>query len=134
MTWLFTPVEWMQPAARLQLFERSLIINSSTFTNLGSDANALRAEIESIKELLTQELPGSVRSITCVDGTFGNTEILQALAGLVPVTNQVVGIRTLVGISGFRKYFLGSFSKLVGDVHFKQFDTLERALDWITEK
>ena len=76
------------------------------FTNLGGDANAMRAQLESIKEVIPQELPGSISSITCVDETFGNTEILQGLAGLLPVSTKVVGILALVGISAFRKYFL----------------------------
>lgn len=103
------------------------------FSNLGSDANAVRRETDAIKETLKLELPGSVRSITCVDGTFGNTEVIQALAELLPVSNKYIGMRALVGVSGFRKYFLDAFTKLVGNVHFKQFDTLEQALAWITE-
>jgi hypothetical protein len=103
------------------------------FSNMGSDSIALRAEADAIKAALTPEPPGSVRAITCVDGTFGNAEILQILAELLPVTNKVVGLRALVGVSGFRKYFLETFTKLVGDVHFKQFDDQDKALDWITE-
>jgi hypothetical protein len=103
------------------------------FSNLGSDSNGVRNETEFIKDTLKLELPSSVRSITCVDGTFGSPEVLQALAELLPVSNKYVGLRALVGVSGFRKYFLETFTKLVGNVHFKQFDTLDQALDWITE-
>jgi len=95
------------------------------FSSFGSDANAVRIETNAIQETLKLEMPGSVRSITLVEGTFGNPEVTQALAELLPISNKYIGMRALVGLSGFRKYFL--------EVHFKQFDTLEQALDWIAE-
>jgi hypothetical protein len=103
------------------------------FSNLGADANAVRNEANSIKETIQLELPGSVRAITWVEGTYGNPEVLQALSDLLPVSNKYIRMRALVGIGGFRKYFLDAFTKLVGSIHFKQFDTLDQALDWIAE-
>jgi len=103
------------------------------FSNLGSDAKAVYSETQAIQGILKLETPASVRSITYVEGTYGSPEVIQALADLLPVSNKYIRMRALVGVTGFRKHFLEAFTKLVSDVHFKQFDTLEQALDWLAE-
>ena len=101
------------------------------FSNFGGDAAALQAEVEGVKELLKQEIPSSVNAVTYVEGTFANPEVLQVLAGLLPYSNKYVKKRALVGVAGFRKYFIDNVANLMGNVHFKPFETLDRALDWI---
>lgn len=103
------------------------------FSNFGGDAKGLAVEVEAVKEALKMELPNSVRSITCVDGTFANPEIIQVLGGLLPFSNKYICQRALVGVAGFRKYFLDSVDHLLGTVHFKSFDTLDNALEWISQ-
>lgn len=101
------------------------------FSNFGGDAAGLQAEVEGVKELLKQELPSSVSALTCVDGTFANPEVLQVFAGLLPYSNKYIRKRALVGVAGFRKYFIDNLANMMGNVHFKPFDTLDQALDWI---
>ena len=103
------------------------------FSNLEADAAAIKGETQAIKDVLKLERPGSVRSITFVQGTFGNPEVIQALGELLPFSNKYVYLRALVGVSGFRKHFIDTMTGLVGNVHFRQFDTLEQALDWMAE-
>ena len=99
------------------------------FSNCGLDANAVRAECEAIKVELGLEEPGSVRSITNAEGTLSNTETMKAFAELLPHSNKYVFRRAIVGVGGYRKYFLDAFSNLTGRVHFMAFDTIEQALD-----
>jgi len=103
------------------------------FSNYGSDATILRAECEAVKAELSREAPASVRSITNAEGTFSNAETMKAFAELLPYSNKYVFRRAVVGVGGFRKYFLEAFSNLTGKARFKAFDTIERALDWIIQ-
>lgn len=104
------------------------------FSNLAGDTAGLQAEVEYVKELLKQEMPNSVSAVTYVQGTFGTAEIIQIFGGLLAYTNKYVRKRALVGVAGFRKYFIDSLSNMVGNVHFKPFDNLDQALDWIAQE
>lgn len=101
------------------------------FSNYGTDNVALSAECRSVREMLREEPPGSVRSLTYIEGTFGTTDNLQALANLLPDTNKSIFKRAAVGVTGYRRYLLEKFEKLVGKVQFSAFDTIEQALDWL---
>jgi hypothetical protein len=103
------------------------------FSNYGLDAAAIRAECEAIKADLSRELPSSARSITNVEGTFSNAEVTKALAELLLYSNKYVFRRAVVGVGGFRKYFLETFANLTGNARFMAFETLDQALDWITQ-
>lgn len=103
------------------------------FSNYGLDAAAIRAECEAIKAELGRELPSSVRSITNAEGTLSDTEVMKALAELLPYSNKYVFRRAVVGVGGFRRYFLEAFAKLTGNARFMAFETLDQALDWITQ-
>jgi len=102
------------------------------FSGFAGNAAGLQTEIENVKELLKQEMPNSVLAITYVEGTFANPEVIKVFSGLLPFSNKYVCKRAMVGLDGFRKYFLESMSTLTGNVHFKLFSSLEVALDWIT--
>lgn len=104
------------------------------FSNYGTDNIALRAECNSVREMLRDEPPNSVRSLTYVDGLYGSTENLQALASLLPDTNIYICKRAVVGVTGYRRYLLEKFEALVGKVQFSAFDTVEQALDWLAEE
>lgn len=101
------------------------------FSNCGLDATILRAECEAVKAELSREEPASVRSITNAEGTFSNAETIKALKELLPHSNKYVFRRAVVGVGGFRRYFLEVFANLTGNASFTAFDTIEQALDWI---
>ncbi len=101
------------------------------FSNYSTDTIALRMECNSVREMLREELPNSVRTLTCVEGTFGSTENMQTLAALLPDTNKYVIKRAVVGVTGYRRYLLEKFEKLVGKVQFSAFETVEQALEWL---
>ena len=112
---------------------RSKRIFIADFSNNGIDAAAGRAECAAIIIELGRELPGSVRSVTNAEGTFSTVEIMKAFADLLPYSNKYVRQRAVIGVGGFRKYFLDAFSNLTGHAHFMAFDTLPQALDWLAE-
>lgn len=101
------------------------------FSHFAGDAAGVRAECEGIKEALKREALHSVRSLTNVDGTFANEDVIRALLDLVPVTNTYIKKRAVIGVSGFRRHFLYAFAKVVGNLTFSVFDTPEEALDWL---
>jgi len=101
------------------------------FSNCNTDAGAIHEECQAIKAALANEPPRSVLAVTNLNGTFVNEAVLQTFRELLPITNQYVKRRAIIGLSGFRKHFIFLVSKFVGDVNFSPFDTLNEALDWI---
>ena len=105
----------------------------SDFSNCGTNAEMVQDECEAIRKVLVSEPDKSVLVVVNVEGTFVNDQILQAFRDLLPTTNKYVKRRTVIGLSGFRKHFIFLVSKFVGDVNFSPFDTLDDALEWLTQ-
>ncbi len=108
---------------------RVFIVNLSSF---GADAEGVKLECDAIAQVLKQEPDHSVLAVTNVSGTFANEDILRALVALVPLTNQFVKRRAIVGVGGFRQHFLYAFSHLVGEKHFLVCDSMPEALEKLT--
>jgi len=60
-------------------------------------------------------------------------DIIGHLVDLVSVTNKYIKKRAVVGVSGYRRHLLYAFSKVVGDLKFSVFDTLDEALAWVVK-
>ena len=103
------------------------------FSNYGSDASAVQAEADHIIQLLQNEPPASVLSVTHVDGTFANEQTMRILMNLVPVTNKHVKKRCTVGVRGFRKHLLAGFTRLTGRAQFTICDSLEEAFELLVK-
>lgn len=103
------------------------------FSHQGSNGAAIGAECEAIIQTLSKEPPHSVVSISYVEGTLANEDIISHLVNLVRTTNQYIKKRGVVGVSGYRRHLLYAFSKVVGDLKFSVFDTLDEALAWIVK-
>lgn len=101
------------------------------FSHRGSNADEIAAECQAIRQELRGRPPHSVRSVSYVEGTLANEDIIHHLLDLVKETNQYIQCRAVVGVSGYRRYLLYAFSKAVGELKFNVFDTLEEALDWL---
>ena len=106
----------------------------SDFSNYGSDAATVQEEADYIAQLLQVEPPDSVLSVAYVDGTFANEKTMRILMSLVPVTNKYVKKRCVVGVRGFRKHLLASFTRLTGRAQFAICDTMEEALDFLAKQ
>jgi hypothetical protein len=105
----------------------------SDYSNNGINSTAVRNEAEEVIKTLTKEPPNSVLSVTNVDGTKATRQVLQALAEVLPHTNEVVTKRAIVGATGLRWTFVDAFNKLAGRAQFNPFDSIEEALDWIVQ-
>jgi len=103
------------------------------FSGYGSNSTALRAECNYVIHMLRDEPLHSVISVSNVEDTFANEDVIRALVELASQTNTFIKKRAVIGVSGFRRHFLDVFSKVVGDLKFSVFDTLEQALDWLAE-
>ncbi len=103
------------------------------FSHQGSNAANIGAECEAIKEALSNEPLHSVASISYVEGTLANEDIIGHLVKLVPDTNKYIKKRAVVGVIGYRRHLLYAFSKVVGDLKFNVFDTLDEALNWVVK-
>ncbi len=103
------------------------------FSNRGSNAEEIAAECDAIKQALAGQPLHSVRAVSYVEGTLANEDIIKHLIDLVKITNQYIHKRAVVGVSGYRRHLLYAFSKVVGDLKFNVFDSLDEALDWLVK-
>jgi len=105
----------------------------ANFSHRGSNSAEIAAECEAIKQELAGRPAHSVLSISYVEGTLANEDIIRHLVELVKVTNQYIKRRAVVGVSGYRRHLLFAFSKVVGELKFNVFDSLDEALDWLAK-
>lgn len=103
------------------------------FSQRGSNAEEIATECQAIRQALAGLPPHSVRSVSYVEGTLANEDIIKHLLELVKETNQYIKKRAVVGVSGYRRHLLYAFSKVVGDLKFSVFDSLNEALDWLVK-
>ncbi len=104
------------------------------FSHRGNNAEEIAAECEAIRQELKGKPAHSILSISYVEGTLANEDIINHLLELVKETNQYIKKRAVVGVSGYRRHLLYAFSKVVGDLKFSVFDSLDEALDWLVKK
>ena len=115
------------------VFHKGKRVFITDFSNYGTNAKALREECDAVKAALANEPAKSVCTIVNIDGTFVNEGILQAVRETIPITNQYIRRRAIIGLSGFRRHFIFLVTKFVGDVNYSPFDSLNEALDWIVQ-
>jgi hypothetical protein len=102
------------------------------YSNLGRDLSGLRAEIDAVIELVTQQPEGSILGLTDVQGTTFSAEVVD----LVKDSGSVIGkyfIRkkhAIIGISGVRMVLYQAITKMLGEAP-KLFDNAEQAKDWL---
>jgi len=105
------------------------------YTNLGSDADQLKAEIAKTREIIGREPPGSVLTLTDVRGskiTPGNVKAMQELvtfnAPYVRWSAVVVGL-TGVYLTGFRAIQVLSRRR-----NLSAFNDLMEAKEWLVTR
>lgn len=102
------------------------------YSGIRTPAEAVR-EIEKSKEVVAREPPGSVLVLTHVKGAHYNTEVVQALKGLMEHNRPYVKASAVVGLSGIQQAIyrtLVLFSKRT----LKPFDDMEAAKEWLVEQ
>jgi hypothetical protein len=103
------------------------------FSGYVNNGPGVKAETQYIIELLKNEPDKSILSLTSVEGTYANEDILRALSELLPITNKKIKRRAVIGVTGFRRHFLDAFAAVIGNVKFSVFDSEKEALDWLTK-
>lgn len=115
------------------VYYKGIRIFLADFSNYGANGAGVKAETQYIIELLKNEPDHSVLSLSNVEGTFANEDILRALSELVPVSNKKVKRRAVIGVTGFRRHFLDAFSAIIGPVKFSVFDKIEDAYEFLVK-
>lgn len=115
------------------LEHRGVQVFIADFSRRGSNAAEIAAECEAIKRELAGRPEHSVLSISHVEGTLANEDIIKHLVELVKVTNRFIKRRAVVGVTGYRRHLLYAFSKVVGELKFSVFDSIDEALDWLVK-
>jgi uncharacterized Fe-S cluster-containing radical SAM superfamily protein len=77
--------------------------------------------------------PGSLLTLTNVEGAFFNREIIQAIMALVEHNKPYAVAAALVGVSGLMQVFLNTIRRVSGR-RFASFDSIEAAKDWLVEQ
>ena len=115
------------------VYYNSVRIFLADFSQYGANGAGVRAETQYIIEILKNEPDHSVLSLTNVEGTFANEDILRSLAELLTISNKKIKKRAVTGVTGFRRHFLDAFAAAVGNVKFSVFDTPEEAYAWLSK-
>jgi hypothetical protein len=115
------------------IYYKGVRVFLADFSNYGANGAGVKAETAFVAELLKNEPDHSVLSLTNVEGTFANEDIIRALAELLPITNKKVRRRAVVGVSGFRRHFLDAMAAVIGNIKFSVFDTMEEAYEWLAK-
>ena len=103
------------------------------YSNFNADSESLKKEANAIVEALLKEPRNSALVISNVEGTNASLINAQVLMDVLPITNQFVHKRCVIGASGMGWSFIQSFNRLAGKAPIKPFHTLEEALDWVVE-
>jgi hypothetical protein len=101
-------------------------------SNFGSDAEALRNELQEASRITTSQPENSVLVITDMRNTVISSTILKIAQASSSATTKYVRKTAVVGISGIRRYFMDTISAFTGQ-KFSAFDTLEEAMEWLTK-
>lgn len=103
------------------------------FSNYGANGAGVKSETAYIIELLKSEPDHSVLSLTSVENTFANEDIIRALSELLPISNKKIKRRAVIGVTGFRRHFLDAFAAVIGNVKFSVFDSFDEACEWLVK-
>jgi len=104
------------------------------YSHFGSDSAGLKMEADYTLEMLHNEPFNSALVISNVEGTHASLGNVQVLMNVLPISNNFVHKRCVVGASGMAWGFIQTFNRLAGKAPLKPFHTLEEGLDWIVEE
>lgn len=97
------------------------------------DAKELLRRIDEAREFIGTQPESSVLSLTWVEGTRFNQDIVKATKDMVAANKPYVRSSAVVGLSGLLNVATNSIMQLTGR-SFRSFDDLEAAKDWLIEQ
>jgi hypothetical protein len=102
-------------------------------SNFYSDTEGFKQELDEASQITVAQPENSVLIITDVRNTVISTAALKIAQESSAATTKHVRKTAVVGISGFRRYFMDTISAFTGQ-KFSAFDTMEEAMDWLVKE
>ena len=99
------------------------------FTHIADPRDALPLVTQS-KGIVATQPPASLLTVTCVEGSRVDREIIEALKDLVIHNKPFVRHGAICGLSGLQRVIYVTLTQLTGR-RLPTFDRLEDALDWL---
>lgn len=88
------------------------------------------AQIERTEAVVARQPPKSLRVLTDVSDARYNSEVIQALKGLMKHDEPYVRASAVVGVDGIKRAVLSTLI-LFSKRRLEAFDTREQAMDWL---
>lgn len=101
--------------------------------DFGRDVGGLQAEVTAFEELLQREPLQSVLLLMDVRGTTASIEALDVVKRSAKRKRPYVLREAVVGVTGIQKILAQSVARF-GAYSFQLFDSVDAALDWLTER
>jgi hypothetical protein len=92
----------------------------------------LKAEVALVEPVLCMMPNNSVLSLADVRGTYGTTDAMNILKGIIAKTKLHLHKRAVVGVTGVQKILLKALNQFSGQ-ETVAFDSVDKALDWLVE-
>ncbi|HBX70066.1 MAG TPA: hypothetical protein DEH25_11995 [Chloroflexi bacterium] len=101
-------------------------------SGFGSNVHATQDELEAASQVTLQQPENSLLVLSDLSGTTISTQLLKIAQKSSADTNKYVKKTAVIGITGYRKYFIDAVSAFSGQ-KFSAFNTMEEALDWLAQ-
>ena len=98
-----------------------------------SDFEALKAELEEVEELLSQESEGSVLGLTDIRGSVASREVVALFKDSATRTARHIERQAVVGVTGIKKVLYDVVVRVSGQ-DARAFEDVEQAKDWLVEE
>jgi hypothetical protein len=104
------------------------------YSGLGDDAEAIYAEGQYVVQELKNNPGGAALVINDVHDTHASIANSNMMKKILAQSKGLVAKRAVIGLTSTTRYFVNALIHLTGKGSLIQFDSLEKALDWIVEE
>lgn len=113
---------------------KEIVIFDYTGLNTIKDVNTIIEILDSIYPTLAGYQEKTALTITNVEGTFFNRDVLVKFKDAQAKINKILKKGAVVGIHGLQKIAFDAITAVaVNDIRFKIFNTEEAAKEWLAE-
>ena len=103
------------------------------YSELCDDSEAVYAEGQFVIQELRKNPGGAALVINDVHDTHASIANSTMLKKVLAQSSGLVAKRAVIGLTSTTRYFVNALIHLAGKGSLTQFDSLEKALDWIVE-
>lgn len=104
------------------------------YSSLGDNFDAIRAEGRYVIEELMKNPGGTALVISDLHDTHASIANSNEFKKILAQSSGIVAKRAVIGLTSTTRYFVNTLIHLAGKGSLVQFDSLEKALDWIVEE